>query len=151
MPDGGVEPPSLLPRLCANGRGSAVELIGLLYKASGVARFPSWCLRRVIAVAGVGPFIFQLLARPTLPRNLLLYVSMSIISSLTHCLDTTLTRLPLTVTRVRKVASTDPCLVFAEGCGLEPLAHPRLFGEYLLIPSCRLAPSLPAFSFLVSW
>ena len=68
----------------------------------------------------MGPFIFQLLARPTLPRNLLLYVSMSISSSLTHCLDTTLTRLPLTVTRVRKVASTDPCLVFAEGEGFEP-------------------------------
>ena len=45
---------------------------------------------------------------------------MSISSSLTHCLDTTLTRLPLTVTRVRKVASTDPCLVFAEGEGFEP-------------------------------
>ena len=49
-----------------------------------------------------------------------LYVNMSISSSLTHCLDTTLTRLPLTVTRVRKVASTDPCLVFAEGEGFEP-------------------------------
>ena len=48
------------------------------------------------------------------------------------------------------IASARPSAL-VEGCGLEPLAHPRLFGEYLLIPSCRLAPSLPAFSFLVSW
>jgi hypothetical protein len=48
------------------------------------------------------------------------------------------------------IASARPSAL-VEGCGLEPLAHPRLFGKYLLIPSCRLAPSFPAFSFLVSW
>ena len=39
-----------------------------------------------------------------------------------------------------------------EGSGFGPPAHPRLFREYILfIPSCRFAPSFPAFSFLVSW
>ena len=146
VPDGGVEPPSLLPSLCGIGRGFAVKLIGLLYKASGVARFPSWCLRRVIAAAWVGPFIFQLLARPTLPRNLLLYVSMSNITSPTHCLDTTLTRLPLTVTRVRKVASTDPCLVFVVGAGIEPaeLIPGALIDVYLIpLSVCSIIPTFP--------
>ena len=94
----------------------------------------------------MGPFIFQLLARPTLPRNLLLYVSMSNITSPTHCLDTTLTRLPLTVTRVRKVASTDPCLVFVVGAGIEPaeLIPGALIDVYLIpLSVCSIIPTFP--------
>ena len=49
------------------------------------------------------------------------------------------------------IASARPSAL-VEGGGFGPPAHPRLFREYILfIPSCRIAPSFPAFSFLVSW
>ena len=103
-------------------RASLRRQYGLLYKAAanGFKVFHPAAFVESLRWPGRCLSLVQLLAPSALPRNLLLYVNMSISSSLTSCLDTTLTRLPLTVTRVRKVASTDPCLVFVEGAGVEP-------------------------------
>ena len=120
MAAAGIEPASISERCTRTSSGVTPSAVRPYIRHQAWQVFHPDAFVESLRRPGWGLSFFQLLARPTLPRNLLLYVSMSISSSLTRCLDTTLTRLPLTVTRVRKVASTDPCLVFVDGGGLEP-------------------------------